>query len=453
MFDFASDPRPKIPLSDIIVSTNRGRKDFALVMELKTDIETYGLLQPIGVQASKELKGKWNLIFGETRFRACLLIPEMKGLIPYTESVNRSDLEMKQMELRENLIRKDISWMEQIQTMLQIEDLQRTLLGDKSKENPKGWSHKETAQLAGVSAGFISQQIGLAKTLNSRPDIKARVKDLPMPVAIRVTAQIQESERTERLAASGEIQLTSELQHCDALTLFRSLPPDSLDLVLTDPPFGMEDIESRRGEASSDFNKSSSYLGQLKAADNSTNTEVFKLLSEVLPEIHRTLKPGSHFYMFFDLEMLGELKQLVTKSGLLIAWPVLIWDKGRTTSIFRGSAYSSCFESILFGYKPIEQRRLQSPSAALLRFPAKHAVKKIHVFEKPLELLADLIKRSTNHGDLVCDPFAGSGSTLDAAKQVGRRAIGCELDREHYIKAQARLLESNLSTLPAEITK
>lgn len=441
-YDFSLDKRPKLKISDVIIGSDRARKDFSHLFDVKTSIESIGLLQPIGVQRI-DFTTKWQLIFGETRLKAAMMIPAMNGEIAYTEHIDRNDLQMKEMELEENLKRANLTWSEQAFNNLQIDQLKRKLYGDQTKENPEGWSHKKTADISGVHRTSIVQQIGIARKMLERPELRKRVENLPMPVAVRVIKQIEDAERSERLVASGELQLTSELFHNNALDFLLLQAPDSISLILTDPPFGMETIESRKGDSFvTDAGKSSSYLAQLKPSDNSTLPFVLSLLESVLPECFRVLKPGSHFYMFFDGEMLGEIKSLVTKSGFTISWPILIWDKGRSTTIFRGSNYLSCYESILFAWKPPEPRRLQSSSSAILKFSPLHAVKKTHIFEKPLDLLCDLIKRSTNHGDLVCDPFAGSASTLDAARQCGRRAIGCELDRENFIKAQARLLAS-----------
>ena len=66
----------------------------------------------------------------------------------------------------------------------------------------------------------------------------------------------------------------------------------------------------------------------------------------------------------------------------------------------------------------------------------------IHPTEKPVGLLASLITSVTKPGDLILDPFAGSGSTLVAAKKAGRRFVGIELDDEYFEKAQRRIEEA-----------
>ena len=65
----------------------------------------------------------------------------------------------------------------------------------------------------------------------------------------------------------------------------------------------------------------------------------------------------------------------------------------------------------------------------------------VHPTEKPVGLLANLSSSVTKPGDLILDPFAGSGSTLVAAKKTGRRFIGIELDDDYFVTAQRRIEE------------
>ena len=84
----------------------------------------------------------------------------------------------------------------------------------------------------------------------------------------------------------------------------------------------------------------------------------------------------------------------------------------------------------------------------ILRFPPIHSSQRTHPFEKPLELLSALLLNSTRHGDVVCDPFAGVASTLVAAKQSGRSAIGCELSEENWLLGQSRLTKETSNGTP-----
>lgn len=96
-------------------------------------------------------------------------------------------------------------------------------------------------------------------------------------------------------------------------------------------------------------------------------------------------------------------------------------------------------ENIVFAIKgkysfPGAGRKISSPSAS-------SAAPDDHPTEKPVGLIANLITAVTKPDDLILDPFAGSGSTLVAAKKSGRRFIGVELDDEYYEKARRRIEE------------
>ena len=69
----------------------------------------------------------------------------------------------------------------------------------------------------------------------------------------------------------------------------------------------------------------------------------------------------------------------------------------------------------------------------------KNTYKCIHPTEKPVRLLERLISLVSDKGDIILDPFCGSGSTCEAAKNIGRHFIGIEIDSEYYAKAFNRL--------------
>lgn len=443
-----ADKRPMMKITDIIIPKDRVRKEFTHIMDLKSSIEELGILQPIVVTLVGAPIGKALLMAGECRIRAASIVSSCKGMVPVTIYEALDEMRRLEVEVHENMYRGDVAAFDQIEGLRRLDELKRAKFGvggattEGEDEEDTGWSIKKTAQVAGMSEGHAAKQIGFAKKLNARPELKEKVKHLPITAAMRVFDKLIEAEKSERLVTSGEIQLTTELENLDAFNFLRKQKDDSIDLFLTDPPFGMEELSSRQGE---DTSKSgtTNYVSQMSKTDNLDTTAMLDLLAIVSQEMFRTLKPGCHSYIFFDLEFLGELKEIFTGSGFKISWPVIIWDKQRTTTIFRGYNYQSCFEAILFCFKPAKDgscKRLFEAKSSILRVPSTHASKKIHVFEKPLDLLATLIKQSTNHGEIVCDPFAGSASTLVAAKQTGRRAIGCELAREHFLAAQARLL-------------
>lgn len=441
-YDLTQDIRPKMKITDIVIPPDRQRKEYKGIQDLANDIRENSLIQPIVVTKIGSAPGKATLVAGGRRLRACMLVSELGGMIPFVLREELSVYWQKRMELSENLFRENLSAFEHIDALNELHELQITTLGQAPTDSPEesGWSLKKTADVAGITKQLAATQIAFSKKLKARPDHRELVKNLPLDAAMRVVAAKEEAEKMERLQSSGQLTLTTELAHSDALSYLKSLKADSVNLFLTDPPFGMEELETRRGESFKSENSSQVYTAQMTQHDNSTKDAVLSLLASLAPEMFRVLKPTFHSYVFFEMDLLGDLLSIFRSAGFSTNLPILIWDKGRSTNPFRGYNYLSCYEAIFYLSKGKEPRRLTDSCSSILHFSPLHATKKIHIFEKPIELLAKLIKQSTNIGDLVCDPFAGSGATLAAAKQTGRRASGCELDKDHFLLAQKRLL-------------
>ena len=119
----------------------------------------------------------------------------------------------------------------------------------------------------------------------------------------------------------------------------------------------------------------------------------------------------------------------------------VIWDK-----VFHGmgdtkAAFAPSHENIIFAVKGKFSFPGHRPKD-LVTFQKINSSQMVHPTEKPVGLLANLITSVTKPGDLILDPFAGSGSTLVAAKKTGRRFIGVELDDDFYQIAQRRIEEA-----------
>ncbi len=119
----------------------------------------------------------------------------------------------------------------------------------------------------------------------------------------------------------------------------------------------------------------------------------------------------------------------------------IIWDKVTHGMGDLKKQFAPSHENVVFAIKGkycFPGRRPRD----LVTFPKLNGSQMIHPTEKPVALLTSLITSVTKPGDLILDPFAGSGSTLVAAKKTGRRFIGVELNDEYFEKAQRRIEEA-----------
>lgn len=216
------------------------------------------------------------------------------------------------------------------------------------------------------------------------------------------------------------------LYHGDALDILPELPKASADLIVTDPPYGVR-WQSHRRKAP--FSMMAGDNGELDVVD-------------VLGWAIRALRPFRHVYVFGP----ADLSRLPIGGST-----ALVWDKMNIGSGDLSSPWGPAHEAIQFGvFAPSKANRDRGDgvSAArlrkgsVLRIPRLNSGNvKLHPTEKPVALLRILIESSSTFDEVVLDPFAGSGSTLEAAATEGRKAIGIEIN-EAYCEVIARRIQA-----------
>ncbi len=417
-----------VKIRDIVVGPDRARQDFTRIMEMSESITKYGLIHPIVVAPHESREGKYILVAGERRYRGSVLAGISE--IPATLREDAPDI-LAEIELEENICRSNISYEEEGINLDKIQKL-------KKLTEPK-WGVADTAQMTGRSVGDVSGKIKIAKKFAERPDIKKKCEGLPYTAAIKKIDQIEEAEKVQRLVDQGQIKLTTDLQHGDCLTLIKALGSSSIDLLLTDPPYGIEKLEQLRTSGSSKM------TGHQLMSDthNMDLISILTLLKELAPQLNRVLKDGAHFYMFCGYQYAGEFINAL-EPHLEFQPPILHWDRGRPSAPGLGYNYMSRTECIIYGYKPPRSRRLSESMYNVIECGDVPKNLRSYPTEKPLPLLQTLLKQSTALDQIVLDPFAGSASTLVAARASGRRAIGFEINEEAFLRAQRRL-ETNIN--------
>lgn len=213
----------------------------------------------------------------------------------------------------------------------------------------------------------------------------------------------------------------------DAVEWLRGLPPLSVDLVVTDPPY--ESLEKHRAVGTT------TRLKHSKASSNDW-FEVFPNVRfpELLVEIHRVLKKDRHFYMHCDAETMFVVKPLAEAVGFRF-WKPLVWDK---RMIGMGYHYRARYEFILFFEKG--KRKLNNLSIPDILQATR--IRGGYPTEKPIELASVLIEQSTGSAEIVADPFCGSGSAGAAAVKLGRSFVGNDKCAEAVEATRTRLEEA-----------
>lgn len=232
-----------------------------------------------------------------------------------------------------------------------------------------------------------------------------------------------EAAKEERIAAAAAKPKPRFYVQGDCLDVLKTLEPDSVKLLLTDPPYGM-DFQSNRRTASAQASKIS---GDEDIAG------ALELLAAMLRTIDPAMQRDSHALIFTGWRHEPEFRRVIEAAGWHIA-ASLVWVKENHTS------------GDLGGFAPKHERIIHARrgrAAIAPRIPDVLVFKRewqtSHPTEKPVALLRQLIEVTTVSGELVVDPFAGTGGTIDAALSVGRNALGIELSDEWYSEGVDRL--------------
>jgi site-specific DNA-methyltransferase (adenine-specific) len=224
------------------------------------------------------------------------------------------------------------------------------------------------------------------------------------------------------MAPGSHFQLTRG----DAVAWLRTLPAGSVDLAITDPPY--ESLEKHRAIGTT------TRLKHSKASSNDW-FEIFpnKRFPELFAEAYRVLKKDAHFYLFCDPETMFVAKPAAEQVGFKF-WKPLIWRKDR---IGMGYHYRALYECVLFFEKG--KRKLADLGIADV-IDAKRVING-YPAEKPPAISEVLIAQSSLPGELVIDPFCGSGSVGVAAARHGRDFAGNDLCAEAIDITRTRLAE------------
>lgn len=213
----------------------------------------------------------------------------------------------------------------------------------------------------------------------------------------------------------------------DCLDLMRQIPDESVDCVVTDPPYR---VISGGKTCAPGYGFRQSVLSENDGRIFTHNNMTFE---QYMPEVHRVLKPASHFYFMTNNLNLRDALNAVKRFGFHFH-NLLRWDKNTKTS--NRWYMKDCEYTVFAAKRPVKPINDCGSSQG---FKFDNPRNKRHPTEKPVELMQHYIENSTLGGELVLDPFAGSGTTVIAAERTGRRWIGIESDPVYYYPAIGRV--------------
>jgi len=225
----------------------------------------------------------------------------------------------------------------------------------------------------------------------------------------------------------------------DAFELMEEIKPESIDLVLTDPPY--ESLMKWKGIGTT------ARMGLGKKGSKAEDPNKFfptipnSQLPRMLQLFYLLLKPNRHCYVMCDDDTLPHILNAVMNETQFSNWKILIWDK---VNLGMGYHYRCQHEYIVMLDKG-KNRRLNNLSVGdVLRFKPDS---RTYPTQKPLALFKLLIAQSTQPKEIVLDPFVGSGTTAVAAQLLNRQFIVGDISQRAVNLTKQRLQDITLTLL------
>jgi DNA modification methylase len=217
---------------------------------------------------------------------------------------------------------------------------------------------------------------------------------------------------TTNVAATQQSSFTNTILHGNCIELMRQMPPASVDFILSDPP----------------------YLVNFRDRSNRSilNDATDSWLKPAMAEAYRLLKQDRVAIMFYGWPKVDAFFGAWKEAGFRPVGHVVFRKTYSSNSRFFRYQHEQAF-LLAKGKPPLPTQ----PLADVMDMP--YSGNKLHPTQKPITALMPLIRNFSLPGEIVLDPFAGSGSSCAAALLTGRRYTGIELDAQHHRTASERL--------------
>jgi ParB family chromosome partitioning protein len=404
----------EVPLDKIKVK-DRARADMGEkeMRELEESIREYGLIQPISIDTN------YNLLAGERRLRAhrslglttisCVVRPDAKKVAKL------------ELELDENIRRKDLTWPERARLEKRIWDLR--------VETDPSWAVRDQQKVHGASLGTISMRLQLAEALETMPDLEKydtqeeAFKELKRweETETRFMMDLKKTEeQTEAPKWADEHYVIGDAINGMAGLVKAQLHQrgQAFHFAEVDPPYGV-DLHRRKGRNAND-----------SSMEEYLEWEDFPKLFETTARlVYECLAPNAFGVFWYGMSRHQEVLDILRRVGWAVSDIPAIWHKGEVgQTASPDTQFGSCYEPFFIARKG--QPKLARPGRSNV-FTYAGLQRKSHPTEKPIWLLEEILKSFCFPGSRILVPFLGSGVTLRAAYKLEHTGLGFDLSDKH----------------------
>lgn len=425
------DKLKHVKLEDIIVG-DRFRVDFGDLDELKQSIQEKGIIQPLTVDSNM------NLLAGGRRHAAstALELPTVPVII--REFID--EIDSREIELMENVHRKDFTWAEQAKLIKSIDELYKVKFGS-------NWSGRKTAELLDKGVASVARNLQLANAIEIIPELgEYKTADEALKVLKKMENQaiVQELRGRQRIkvdldeahAEDGDDAnhlsrgLRDMLRIADANYQVRdvfeglaALRNDSaINIIECDPPYGIDLTEQKASK-----NSAASNVHSYEEVERDDYPDFLKRLTS---ELYRVAGKDSWLVFWYGPTWHQQVLDALRDAGWHVDEIPAIWAKSQGQTL-QPEVY------LARGYEPFFLCRKGKPVMVnrgrlnVFNYPGVPGKLKYHPTQRPAELITEIFETLGAGRQNVLVPFLGSGATLLASYALGFNAFGFDLNGEY----------------------
>jgi ParB/RepB/Spo0J family partition protein len=417
----------EVPLA-LITIKDRQRKEYGDLSGLASSIKKNGQLQNLLVEPA-DSTGRFALVAGGRRL-AGIAAAGLTTAICKVHDGPLDDLTLQELELEENVQRKDLTMLERQNALAGIHAIKVKV----AEKDGAVWTTQNTADLIGVSTRTIYNAIEIAKAALTDPEIAKA--DTAHGAMQRLTKAKDLRKREEavqvRALAEGLNMVPKRNIVCyqsDALEGMKSLADESQDFVITNPPFGV-DIEEV-------------FTSDKKIYEDNPET-ISELCRQVWLEAYRVLRPDRWFVCFYPTIKLEECRDFLAAAGFKFQKVPAVWVKPNKRVGNVGDGTQSLvigYEQFFFARKGNARFHDKSPTNNVFSVDTE-ASDRIHPLQMPPELWTQIYRLITLRGEVGVEPFSGSGSGGVAAVERDLEYKGFELDPDFVGRSNTWIQET-----------
>lgn len=418
-----------VPLNDIEVA-ERARVEMGDLDEFEAALKEQGLAQPLAVYLQQDNDKPYRLIAGGRRY-AILAKNNVQEVPVRIYDKELSTLELKILELSENIHRKDFEWLERANLEREIHNLQLELHGGQkisTSTNATGWSLRDTAKFVDRNVASVHNSVQLADAAERFPELFTKCKN--QSDATKILKKLGEAAIRDAIVKKMDLQMPKSSTDIvkkkladnfivrDFFEGVKAIPENTFHLVEIDPPYAIDLENVKKDYSHSDYNE--------------VPVDTYQVfLANLFAECYRVMAQHSWLICWFAPEPWFEIVyRELNNAGFETNRMCGIWTKGIGQSMRPEIYLANSYEMFFYAWKG---RPALAKPGRINHFdtPPVAANKKRHPTERPVELMKEIYQTFTWPNSRVLIPFLGSGNGIIAAHQSNMTALGFELSKAY----------------------